>query len=230
MNNFFRWAVCAVAVAGCVRLPPYKEAVLAEGSGRLVVYRNHGITGGDPMSVIFDGHLLGDMQHGTYIEVEAPTGAHRFEMRSQPRDVFEATRVYNVPVTLESGTTYLNLDTQGGAIVLLEQPAQQARQEIVDDCRKGWALAGPFDALPMAGPVPQPQVRAIVVPVIAPGYAADVCNSTIDCPSGGFCKDRGDGIKMCMNQNGRGDFCASTIDCASGLFCKNRGDGLKSCM
>jgi hypothetical protein len=227
MNHFFRLAVFAVLVAGCVRVPPYNEQALAAGSGRLVVYRNHGITGGEPMSVIFDGHVLGDMQHGTYIEVETTAGAHRLEMRSQPRDVFEATRVYNVPVTLET-TTYMNLDTQGGAIVLLEQPALQARQEIADDCRKGWALAGPFDALPMAGPVPQPQVRAIVVPVV--GYAADVCNSTIDCPSGGFCKDRGDGIKMCMNHNGRGEFCSSTIDCGSGLFCKSRGDGLKSCM
>jgi hypothetical protein len=228
MNSFIRCAVIAVAVAGCVRLPPYKEQVLAEGSGRMVVYRNHGITGGGPMTVIFDGHVLGDMQHGTYIEVEATAGAHRLEMRSQPTDAFEATRVYNVPVTLENGTTYMNLDTQGGQIVLLEQPALQARQEIVDDCRKGWALAGPFDALPMAEPVRQ--VQAVVIPVIAPGYAVDVCNSTIDCASGAFCKNRGDGIKVCMANGGRGDFCVSTIDCSSGLFCKSRGDGLKSCM
>jgi hypothetical protein len=230
MNSFIRCAVIAVAVAGCVRVPPYKEQALAAGSGRLVVYRNHGITGGGPMSVIFDGRVLGDMQHGTFIEVEVAAGAHRLEMRSQPTDAFEATRVYNVPVTLESGTTYMNLDTQGGQIVLLEQPALQARQEIADDCRKGWALQGPLDALPMAGPVQQPQVQAIVIPVVAPGYAADVCRSTIDCPSGAFCKDRGDGIRLCMNNGGRGDFCASTIDCSSGLFCKNRGDGLKSCM
>jgi hypothetical protein len=196
--NFIRWAAFAVVLAGCAHTPPYREGALASGSGRLVIYRNHGITGTEPMSVIFDGHVLGDLQHGNFVEVEASSGAHRLELRTRPRDVFERTQVYNQPVTLQNGTTYVNLDTMGGQIVMQEQPALQARQELVDDCRKGWMLQGPFDNLPLAGPVPEPQVPALVIPVGGDGYVADVCHSSIDCGSGGFCKNRGDGLKSCM--------------------------------
>src|SRR5690348_6322842 len=46
------------------------------------------------------------------------------------------------------------------------------------------------------------------------------CNSSIDCGSGQFCKDRGDGLKLCMGNNARGDYCESSIDCNPGMFCK----------
>lgn len=61
-----------------------------------------------------------------------------------------------------------------------------------------------------------------------PGLA--YCQSGIDCGSGQFCKDRGDGIKLCMGKGHGGAYCKSSIDCGSGMFCKDRGDGLKVCM
>lgn len=56
------------------------------------------------------------------------------------------------------------------------------------------------------------------------------CQSGIDCGSGEFCRDRGDGIKLCMGNGVNGDYCSSGIDCDHGLFCKSRGDGFKVCM
>ena len=56
------------------------------------------------------------------------------------------------------------------------------------------------------------------------------CHSSVDCRSGEFCKDRGDGIKLCMGDGRQNDFCKTGIDCGRGLFCKDRGDGLKVCM
>ena len=60
------------------------------------------------------------------------------------------------------------------------------------------------------------------------GAAPDACNSDIDCHRG-WCKDRGDGVRVCMDRGGNGDFCQSSIDCGRG-FCKDRGDGMKVCM
>jgi hypothetical protein len=61
----------------------------------------------------------------------------------------------------------------------------------------------------------------------APGRSNDGCRSGIDCGSGEFCKDRGDGVKVCMGNGGAGAYCRSGIDCGSGLWC--RGDGVKVC-
>jgi len=55
-----------------------------------------------------------------------------------------------------------------------------------------------------------------------------VCKSTNDCASG-FCRDRGDGLMLCMSNGARGDFCAWGTDCGSGLFCKSSGGVLKTC-
>ncbi len=56
------------------------------------------------------------------------------------------------------------------------------------------------------------------------------CNSGVDCGSGTFCRDRGDGVSMCMGGGVTGAPCAVGTDCSSGLFCRDRGDGLKLCM
>lgn len=58
------------------------------------------------------------------------------------------------------------------------------------------------------------------------------CQSNLDCDGvGNWCKDRGDGIQLCMSSDGHpGDYCTSGLDCGRGLFCKDRGDGLKMCM
>lgn len=52
--------------------------------------------------------------------------------------------------------------------------------------------------------------------------AAGGCRSSLDCGSGGWCRDWR-GQKVCMNSNGGpGSPCASGLDCGRGLFC--RGD------
>lgn len=57
------------------------------------------------------------------------------------------------------------------------------------------------------------------------------CNGNIDCPGRSMCKNRGDGVRVCMDRGKQNDFCTSSIDCeGTRLFCKNRGDGLKVCM
>lgn len=55
------------------------------------------------------------------------------------------------------------------------------------------------------------------------------CQSTGECLSGETCKDRGDGIRLCMGKGQRNDFCAAPADCTSGLSCAARNDGLKVC-
>ena len=62
------------------------------------------------------------------------------------------------------------------------------------------------------------------------GTSQRSCNSSLDCGSGGWCRDRGDGLKVCMNSGQHGDSCQSALDCGSGGFCKDRGDGMKVCM
>jgi len=58
------------------------------------------------------------------------------------------------------------------------------------------------------------------------------CQNNLDCDgTSNWCKDRGDGIKVCMSSKGHaGDYCTSGLDCGNSLFCKDRGDGLKQCM
>jgi len=205
--------------------------------GRLVMYRNHSMAGMAPMRIIVDGHLLGDLAFGQSVEIEAAPGAHMLEARSTPRDVFDVTEVWTHPLNLGTGTTYVNFDTSAGQIVMQEVPSSTARREVLEECKKGWTLRGPFDNLPLAGPVPQAQVPAIVV---VPGAGVTTtpsggngnfyCHSSLDCGPGGWCKDRGDGVNVCMSHGGRGSFCQSTIDCGNGLWCKDRGDGMNVCM
>ncbi|MHB8873784.1 MAG: dickkopf-related protein [Myxococcaceae bacterium] len=67
-------------------------------------------------------------------------------------------------------------------------------------------------------------------PVPAAGSrSASSCRSSLDCGSGQFCKDRGDGAMACMGGGGAGAPCTSGIDCGSGQFCKDHGS-LKVCM
>ena len=76
-------------------------------------------------------------------------------------------------------------------------------------------------------PSPGPAVRVVVAP---PGSSQRGCGNHLDCGHGGWCKDRGDGLKVCMDSGEHGDACQSSIDCGSGGFCRDRGDGMKVCM
>jgi hypothetical protein len=101
---------------------------------------------------------------------------------------------------------------------------------------------------PPPPPAPAPQGVTITVPQVSIGLGTTrgkrarrsatrggasnqaYCSSSLDCGSGEFCKDRGDGMKMCMGDNAPGEYCSSSIDCGSGSFCKDPGDGMKMCM
>lgn len=87
--------------------------------------------------------------------------------------------------------------------------------------------------IPMTGShssSPSPAHRA--TPSSTPAHEPRLayCKSSIDCDGSRFCKDRGDGIKLCMGDGGAGAYCKSAIDCEGSRFCKDRGDGLKVCM
>jgi len=103
--------------------------------------------------------------------------------------------------------------------------------EVMDGYREGYTAgvaAGPLPARPYHGGGGRPPAQAAPAPPGTTGQWA--CDSTIDCSGHGFCKDRGDGVKLCMHEGARGDYCTSTIDCGGGLFCKRGPGGLEICM
>jgi len=83
----------------------------------------------------------------------------------------------------------------------------------------GWSVPGPGPVVPAPGP--RRPVRDSNQPM---------CQSSLDCGPGGWCKDRGDGVQLCMNHGDHDDFCQSALDCGSGLFCQKSGDGFMRCM
>jgi Dickkopf N-terminal cysteine-rich region len=56
------------------------------------------------------------------------------------------------------------------------------------------------------------------------------CQWHSDCGQGSWCRDRGDGVNVCMGHGARNASCAYGSDCGPGLFCRDRGDGMKVCM
>ncbi len=55
------------------------------------------------------------------------------------------------------------------------------------------------------------------------------CHDQRDCAEG-WCRDRGDGVSVCMHKGVAGDACHSTNDCTHSLWCKDPGNGMKACM
>lgn len=47
------------------------------------------------------------------------------------------------------------------------------------------------------------------------------CRSNAECRPGQYCRNRGDGVNLCMGGSGRGYYCISSSDCAPGLYCKS---------
>ena len=70
--------------------------------------------------------------------------------------------------------------------------------------------------------------RAPTIRIVAPVVGA--CRGSLDCGPSSFCKDRGDGIRVCMGDGGPGANCRGSVDCGGGLFCKDPGDGIRVCM
>lgn len=84
-----------------------------------------------------------------------------------------------------------------------QQPAAQPMQN-----------RGGFNANPNTGWNTGPQAPAA-------STSGQGCRSSLDCGSGGWCRDWR-GQQVCMNKGGPGAPCSSSLDCGSGLFC--RGD------
>ena len=59
------------------------------------------------------------------------------------------------------------------------------------------------------------------------GYEPEIpqCRSSGDCGFGKFCRDRGNGNKVCMGDGAGGAPCVTSGDCGSGLFCRTGGSG-----
>jgi len=107
--------------------------------------------------------------------------------------------------------------------------------EVMDGYREGYTAGA--QAAPISEPPAHRDDRAANTtttatrePAPALSTAQWVCDNTLDCKGKGWCKDRGDGVKLCMKDGARGDYCTSTIDCGSGLWCKKGPAGLEVCM
>lgn len=105
--------------------------------------------------------------------------------------------------------------------------------EVMDGYREGYNSG--LSARPLQS---NPSSRHRSAPAhSAPAHTADdshygkqpTCSSSLDCKPG-FCKDRGDGIRVCMSKGQRGDYCSNSTECGSGLFCKEGPQGLKICL
>lgn len=105
----------------------------------------------------------------------------------------------------DAGKTYVPVDSGSPADASVPPPARDAGLPPVSD----------------AGLPPSPWPRN------EPGLP--YCQNSFTCGSSQFCKDRGDGVKLCMGDSPPSAYCVSSIDCADG-FCRDRGDGLRVCM
>ncbi len=136
----------------------------------------------------------------------------------------------------------VTIESPGADVAEVEARIRKLHEELMASATKHAEQARAFETAPAPTPMP---TQEIFVPPATPEptrkpkkYATDLdrepqmkkCASGLDCGPREFCKDRGDGLKLCMGNNVRGEFCASGIDCAPSLFCKDRGDGLKVCI
>jgi len=61
--------------------------------------------------------------------------------------------------------------------------------------------------------------------------AGRTCRSSLDCDSAGaWCKDRGDGVRVCVTDDDYRAECHSNMECGLGKTCAHRGDGHRECM
>jgi hypothetical protein len=53
-----------------------------------------------------------------------------------------------------------------------------------------------------------------------PERGVPYCRSSLDCSISQSCRDRGDGVEVCMGDGTTGDYCRSSLDCASSRSCR----------
>ncbi len=178
-------------------LPPPPPGA-SNAAPKLVVYRNHHFAGAGEMTIVLDNRLVGDIELGQYVEIDATPGDHVLEVRSHPRDVFEIPRVWTLPVQLGAGYVYANLDTSAGRIILQQVQATQARTELRDDCKLAYERRVGADtalAPPVAAAAPM-----MVAPFVAAAQPPE-CHMGADGRQacGYNCRMGADGIEACAD-------------------------------
>ena len=204
--------------------PPSVESAKATvaGVGKLVVYRNHLLRTPGRFTLVLDNRLVGDLSMDEYGEIETTPGEHVLETRTSPADAYQQPQVLTRPVELGAAPVYLNYDSRGGEVVVLEMPANQAREEIKSDCKKAFSRHIGADSAE-APRISPPQV--IVVSPLAAQFApqgavvasgARGCRFSSDCGSSTqySCRDWR-GQQVCMGRGSAGSPCWFSSDCLS---------------
>lgn len=64
-----------------------------------------------------------------------------------------------------------------------------------------------------------------------PSGTQTYCRSNSDCRAGQYCRNRGDGVTVCMGQGTSGFYCVSSGDCGGGMYCRSlpQNPGLRVC-
>ena len=133
----------------------------------------------------------------------------------------EYASMTGVPADLRA-TALQQADALDGAPVAIAPPPPPPAEEPNNDAKvQGWITAG--------AAVHDARRRHRSSSRYSDDDREPSCLSSLDCGSGEWCKDRGDGRSVCMGNGGGGDSCSSNLDCGRG-WCKDRGDGRKVCM
>jgi len=59
------------------------------------------------------------------------------------------------------------------------------------------------------------------VQTVYPQGGQSFCRNNLECRSGEHCRNRGDGVTVCMGRGQRGFYCISSPDCSYGLSCRS---------
>lgn len=148
--------------------PPAPSPAPAVGTGRIIFYRNHFLPRySDPVTLLVDDKVVGDIGHDQYVEITVGTGEHVVEAclggirhannrgfvfdMARNRDgsfagftlggagLGDRLRGLTVPVEVQAnGVTYVNLDTVGGQLMLVNQPQRQGEKEVRQDCKRAY--------------------------------------------------------------------------------------------
>ncbi len=154
------------------------------------------------------------------------TAAERQGLRAHHHDA-------TVQVVLEDGTDlYWAPGADGSSFALtVHLPSETPEPRLEASFQSAKARANQLWAEAVATRQGALPAMVVVMPGQAPVAVVSQaqCRSSIDCGAGEFCRDRGDGVRLCMGHGRAGDFCSGSTDCGAGLFCRDSARGLHQC-
>lgn len=107
--------------------------------GTLVIYRNHFMRQEfNRITLFLDGRMVGDIGHNQYVEIQAEHGEHFLEARTPTYSVFQMPIILTSPVNIGSAVNYINFDHVAGYPAMVNIAAEQARNEIREDCTRAY--------------------------------------------------------------------------------------------